>query len=212
MSDLLELSPTTVHMAIDMQNVFAKDTAWRFPHIDTIVPNIASLSRAFKGRTLFTRFVTPTTAQEAKGRWRRYYEQWSQFTGAVMDPNLVEVMEALRPYATPDTLLDKLTYSAFDAPNCAPRLEAMGADALLFTGVETDVCVLATLLAAVDRGYHVIAVADALASSSQAGHDATLTHVLPRLPDQVEIVTTADVLAALAFADHRRGEGGSAAS
>jgi nicotinamidase-related amidase len=197
MPDVLELSPTTVHMAIDMQNVFAEDTAWRLPHIATIVPSIARLAQAFAGRTLFTRFVTPSTAREAKGRWRRYYEQWPQFTGAAMDPDLVEVIPALRPYATPDTLLDKLTYSAFDAADCAPRLDALGADTLLFTGVETDVCVLATLLAAVDRGYNVIAVADALASSSQAGHDATLDHVLPRLPDQVEIVTTADVLAAL---------------
>ncbi len=195
MPDLPELSPTIVHMAIDMQNVFAQETAWRLAHIDTIVPNIARLAEAFAGRTLFTRFVTPTTAQEAKGRWRRYYEQWPQFTGAVMDPELVEVIPALQPYATADTLLDKLT--AFDAADCAPRLEALGADTLLFTGVETDVCVLATLLAAVDRGYHVIAVADALASSSQGGHDATLAHVLTRLPDQVEIVNTADVLAAL---------------
>jgi nicotinamidase-related amidase len=57
--------------------------------------------------------------------------------------------------------------------------------------------VLATLLAAVDRGYRVIAVADALGSSSMEGHNATLWHVLTRLPDQVEIDDTAQVLAVL---------------
>ncbi|KAK0339884.1 hypothetical protein LTR94_032761, partial [Friedmanniomyces endolithicus] len=44
-------------------------------------------------------------------------------------------------------------------------------DALVVTGAETDVCVLASVLGAVDLGYRVIVVTDALCSSSDPSHD-----------------------------------------
>jgi hypothetical protein len=42
------------------------------------------------------------------------------------------------------------------------------------TGGETDVCVLATVLGAVDYGYRSIVLGDALCSASDADHDAML--------------------------------------
>jgi hypothetical protein len=39
------------------------------------------------------------------------------------------------------------------------------------TGSETDICVLATALSAVDLGYRVVIVRDALCSSSDEGHE-----------------------------------------
>jgi len=188
------LPATTVHMAIDMQRVFAEKTSWHMPGFDAIVPNVAAIARAMPGRTFFTRFVVPHTAEHAHGHWQNYYRRWSEFTGAAMDPSLVEIVDALSPFATPPTLIDKLTYSVFEAPDCEARLAALGTTTIIFTGVETDVCVLASLMTAVDRGYRVIAVADALGSSSVEGHHATLNHVLPRLPDQVEIVDTGTLL------------------
>jgi nicotinamidase-related amidase len=48
-------------------------------------------------------------------------------------------------------------------------------DKLVVTGPETDVCVRATVLGAVDHGYRVVLVPDAICSSSDEGHDALLT-------------------------------------
>ena len=191
-------SSSTVHLAIDMQRMFAEQTEWYSPGLLALVPNIAAIAAALPGRTFFTRFTVPHVAEHAKGQWQKYYRRWHRFTGAVMDLGLVEVVEELAPYATPDTLIDKPTYSVFEVEGFDQRLAALGTDTILFTGVETDVCVLASLMTAVDRGYRVVAVADALGSSSAGGHEATLQHVLPHMPDQVEIVATADVLAALA--------------
>lgn len=187
-----------VHLAIDMQRIFADRTDWHMADFHAIVPNVAAIAAALPGRTLFTRFVVPHRAEHAKGHWQNYYRRWSGFTGAVMDPALIEVVDALAPYATAGTLIDKPTYSVFEVAECERRLQALGADTVVFTGIETDVCVLASLMAAIDRGYRVIAVADALGSSSPAGHAATLAHVLTRMPDQVEIVSTQALLAALA--------------
>ncbi len=198
MSRLVLRAATSVHLAIDMQRVFADKTEWHMADFYAIVPQIAAISAAMPGRTLFTRFVVPHRAEHAKGHWQQYYRRWKGFTGAEMDPGLVNIVDALAEHARPETLVDKPTYSAFEVEACERRLAALDADTLIFTGVETDVCVLASLMAAVDRGYRVVAVADALGSSSAAGHAATLQHVLTRLPDQVEIVDTAAVLAALA--------------
>jgi nicotinamidase-related amidase len=197
MSALAPLPPGTVHMAVDMQRIFAERTEWHLPGLEAIVPNIARLAEALPGRSLFTRFTVPHQAEHATGQWQVYYRRWSCFTGAVMDPGLIDVIESLAAHAGPETWIDKPTYSVFEAPDCEARLKALGATTILFTGIETDVCVLASLMTAIDRGYRVVAVSDALASSSPAGHRAVLDHVLPRMPDQVEIATTVEVLAAL---------------
>jgi nicotinamidase-related amidase len=62
--------------------------------------------------------------------------------------------------------------------------------------VETDVCVLGTILDGIDRGFRIVAVSDAMTSSSLPGHHATLDLILPRFDQQVEIVTTEAALRA----------------
>jgi nicotinamidase-related amidase len=62
------------------------------------------------------------------------------------------------------------------------------------SGGETDVCVLATVLGAVDRGYRVVVATDALCSSSDETHDAMMTLYHNRYGQQVETVTTNTIL------------------
>ena len=49
---------------------------------------------------------------------------------------------------------------------------------------------------ATDHGYRVIVVEDAVTSSSPAGHRAALDAIYPRLDQQIQIATVAEVLAA----------------
>lgn len=197
MAILQPLGGNAVHVVVDMQRIFAEPGGWHVATIRDIVPNIITLLRAFPDRSLFTRFVVPKHPEEAPGRWRQYYERWREFTLAKMDPGKIEVVPELAPYAKGTVTFDKPTYSAFDAPAFVARLDELQADTLVFSGVETDVCVLGTLLPAVDRGYRVVAVSDAMTSSSAAGHKATLSCVLTRLDVQVDVATTREVLAAL---------------
>jgi nicotinamidase-related amidase len=193
------LGRRAVHVAIDLQRMFAEPGAWQVAGLARIVPNIAAIAEARPDRTVFTRFVVPRTAEGAEGRWRHYYRHWEDFTGDKLPAGQIEIVEALAHLAEPRRIFDKTAYSAFTSGPFVRHLADVSADTLIVTGVETDVCVLATVLDAVDRGLRVVAVADALASSSPAGHSATLDHVLPRFDRQIDIASAAEVQAAWAI-------------
>ena len=62
------------------------------------------------------------------------------------------------------------------------------------TGGETDVCVLATVLGAVDFGYRCIIARDALCSASDEDHDAMLALYSRRFGQFVETATVEEIL------------------
>ncbi len=68
---------------------------------------------------------------------------------------------------------------------------------LVITGGETDVCVLATVLGAVDLGYHVVVLSDAVCSGADETHDASLEVLGERFSVQVEICRTEAFLSSL---------------
>jgi nicotinamidase-related amidase len=57
---------------------------------------------------------------------------------------------------------------------------------VIITGGETDVCVLATVLGAIDWGFRVILVTDAICSSADETHDAIMNVYLNRFGEQTE--------------------------
>ena len=75
-------------------------------------------------------------------------------------------------------------------------LRRSGVDTLVVTGAETDVCVLATVLGAIDLGYRTVVVTDALGSSSDESHDALMGLYHERFSQQVETADSAEILAA----------------
>ena len=64
----------------------------------------------------------------------------------------------------------------------------------MITGSETDVCVLGTVLGAVDVGYRVIIVRDAICSSSDEGHDALMEVYHSRFSEQIETTNADEIL------------------
>jgi nicotinamidase-related amidase len=90
--------------------------------------------------------------------------------------------------------IDKERHPAFVEPHLSEFLHAIEADGLIVTGSETDVCVLATVLCAVDLGYRVIVVRDAVCSSSDEGHDALVTLFRQRYTEQIEVADAAAIM------------------
>jgi nicotinamidase-related amidase len=152
-----------------MQRLFTADGPWPTPWMERVLPTVARIAERFPERTVFTRFIPPARPEEMPGRWRRYYEKWAIATREKLDPRLLELLPALARLAPPAQVIDKSRYSAFALSKLDAHLRARGADALVVTGSETDVCVLATVLGAVDRGYRVVLVTDGVRSVQRFG-------------------------------------------
>jgi nicotinamidase-related amidase len=188
------LPPSAVHLCIDMQNIFAPGAPWAAPWMERVAPVVEALATRFARRTVFTRFITPQHPDDMPGTWRRYYEKWLETTRSRVDPELLELLPPLRRLVPPAAVIDKTRYSAFAGTGLTEHLVRRGADTLIVTGSETDVCVLATVLSAVDRGLRSVIVTDAICSSSDEGHDALLQVYRRRYGEQIETVTAETVL------------------
>jgi nicotinamidase-related amidase len=182
-----------VHLCIDMQNIFAGGGLWATPWMERVLPGIVRLVQHNPPRTVFTRFITPHTAHERPGRWRRYFERWSGATQERAPEGALELVPALARFAPPAAVIDKPAYSAFFNSSLATLLSDKDVTSLIVTGSETDVCVLSSVLDAVDRGFRVVVVEDGLCSSSDTGHDALMTLYRARFTEQIELLSLDEV-------------------
>jgi nicotinamidase-related amidase len=189
------LTGATVHLCIDMQAMFWESTAWHVPWMRKVLPVALRIARAFPARTIFTRFVPPARAEDAPGTWRRYYERWPEFTGERLPPRLVSLVPPLLELVPPAKVRDKRFYSPFTDTGLHHDLRRRDIDSLVISGGETDVCVLAAVLDAVDLGYRVVVASDALCSASDEAHDALLQLFNQRFQQQIEVVPADAILA-----------------
>lgn len=188
------LPARTAHLCVDMQNMFARDTPWHTPWIDRVLPVVAAVAEAHPDRTIFTRFIPPERPDAMPGRWRAYYERWPEMTRERMPRDLLNLVAPLARLVPPAVVVDKPVYSGFASPQLRALLTERKIDSLVITGAETDVCVLATVMGAVDRGFRVVLAADALCSSSDRTHDALLTLYNERYGQQIEVTDSETIL------------------
>jgi len=190
-----------VHLCIDMQRLFEPGAPWATPWLPRVLPQIERLVQKAPERTVFTRFIPPHTKEDVRGVWKAYYEKWQCVTRNCIDPSLLDLVPALAVYAPPAVVIDRHGYNAFGSAGLSLYLERHHVDTLIVSGGETDVCVLATVLAAVDRGYRLIVAGDALCSASDESHDALIDLYSKRFSLQIEVASTENVLAIWQFED-----------
>ena len=189
------LSGGTVHLCVDMQTIFAERTDWHVPWLAQILPAVVALAGARCRRTIFTRFIPPDSPEQAHGTWRRYYEHWRHMMVDRLDPRLVELVPPLTKLVPPALVVDKRHYSPFKEDAFRRFLADHPVDSFVVSGTETDMCVLAAVMDAVDLGYRVVLAEDALCSVSDASHDAMLRHFRERFGQQVEVAQVGEILA-----------------
>ena len=187
---LAPISPHTKHVVIDLQRLFAEPHGWHVPTIADILPNVLTLCETTAEETLYSRFITPPKPEDAKGRWQNLFQSYPEVTG--LNPAILDLIQPLNQIAQSGQIFDKTTYSIF--PAIQPHLTQT--DTIILSGAETDACVYASLLSAVDLGLRVIIATDAVTSSDQAAHVASVLIVGRRMPAHVELDTTAEIIAA----------------
>jgi nicotinamidase-related amidase len=179
-----------------MQALFAEPTEWHVPWMKRVLPAVLHVAETRPEQTIFTRFIPPQHANQMVGTWQRYYQRWPQMTRAELPPGLLELMPPLPSLVPPATVVDKCHYSPFLEPPLPYLLRQRRIDSLVITGGETDVCVLATVLGAVDRGLRVVLATDALCSTSDQAHECLLSLYRDRFAQQIEAASVDEILAA----------------
>ena len=182
------------HLCVDMQRMFAEPTEWMMPWSAKVLPHITALVEFQPEKTIFTRFIPACRVGQGQGMWKQYYEHWASMTVEKIGADMLELVPALARFTPPASVIDKHVYAPWLETDLHQRLQRQGVDTVIISGGETDVCVLATVLGAVDLGYRVVLAKDALCSSSDAAHDAAIDLYHQRYSLQVEPVDTETIL------------------
>lgn len=196
-NDNLKFGPlpaSTVHICVDMQRLFDEPSEWATPWLKRVLPNICQLVEAHPAQTVFTRFIPAERPGQGEGTWRRYYERWASMTLSAIGRDMIELLPDLKTFVPPATVVDKHVYSPWDETDLHKQLKQHGVDTLVISGGEIDVCVLATVLGAVDRGYRIVIAKDALCSSSDDTYDAAMKVYHRRYGQQIEALETSEIL------------------
>lgn len=188
------LGASCAHLCVDMQRMFAEQTDWHTPWMDRVLPAVERLAAARPAQTIFTRFIPATRPGDGHGRWRHYFERWSSMTLEALPPGATDLVPRLARLSPPAEVVDKPVYSPWWDGRLHRRLQERGIDTLIVSGAETDVCVLATTLGAVDLGYRVLIPTDALCSSSDRTHEALMALYRERFSQQIEACTVDEVI------------------
>jgi nicotinamidase-related amidase len=112
-----------------------------------------------------------------------------------LNPDMLYLDQALSGFLPPARVFKKTVYSPWHSGELHTILQGQNIRTLIVSGGETDVCVLASVLGAIDLGYHVILARDALCSSSDEAHDSALDLYHRRYSVQVHPIDTKDILA-----------------
>ncbi|HEV7433643.1 MAG TPA: isochorismatase family cysteine hydrolase [Pseudorhizobium sp.] len=182
------------HLCVDMQRMFAEDTPWNVPWMERVREPVATLAAARAAETIFTRFIPPKQADDTRGTWSEYYRKWPMMTREILGDGMVDILPELRALVPPAIVFDKPIYSPWLDGRLHNFLQNHEVTTLVISGGETDVCVMAAVLGAVDLGYSIILLRDAICSTSDQTHDASLQVFGSRFSTQIKIDTVRNVL------------------
>ncbi|PTM94165.1 cysteine hydrolase family protein [Mycoplana dimorpha] len=184
-----------IHICVDMQRLFHEDTPWHVPWMRRALPQVAAVADFRPERTIFTRFLPPDSAEQAVGAWKDYYRKWWMMTGEHLPRERLHLVAELAAMVPPARVFDKRIYSPWLTGGLHAVLSSEGVSTIAVTGGETDVCVLATVTGAIDLGYRVIVLRDAVCSGDDESYDAALELFERRFSTQLQLMSSDEFLA-----------------
>ena len=190
----LPLTERSVHLCVDMQRIFSAEGPWPTPWMEKVLPVAVSLAAVIPRERFFPGSFPPSVLSRCRAcgsattRAGASRPESPRSRAAGINAAAREVLPA-RDHHRQNTLF------GFRRTRAHRHLRQRQADALIVSGSETDVCVLATVLDAVDIGYRVIVVRDAICSSSDQGHEMLMRLYHTRYTEQIETANAETILA-----------------
>jgi nicotinamidase-related amidase len=184
-------------VVVDMQKLFLteKKSPWMDKKLLSIVPNIKKLIKTIGVQNvIFTRFTPPKNWQDEHGSWKTYYEINQKITTSIIGTSALDIIDNFIPYIPNSAVASrKKSASIFMAGNFHSKIKKKSTKILIFSGIETDYCVISSVLDAIHLGYYVIVVMDACASSKKQGQKYA-RGIFERFPEQLWITSTNDLI------------------
>ena len=87
-----------------------------------------------------------------------------------------EIVDDLKPSAD-DHVVIKRRDSVFQDTEFEVWLQSLGIDSLIFSGIDTSICVESSLRDAFNHGYDIVMISDATASNNHAHYNSTLDNI-----------------------------------
>lgn len=162
--------------------------------MEKILSQVTRIAETFPRKSIFTRFIPPAHPEQAHGAWQLYYRRWSEMMLEKLPECMVDIIPALREAAPMVGVFDKSTYSPWIDGRLHRQLQEEHVTTLVVTAGETDVCILATVLGAVDLGYQVVILSDGVCSGADETQDAAVKLLGDRFSIQLQIITTSTFL------------------
>lgn len=140
-----------------------EDGSLYIPKARRIVPVIRKVKDTLKERGVPVLYLNDAHAADDPE-----FADWPPH--AVRGSKGAEVIPELAPEEG-DMVIEKVRIKSFDQPEVPAKLDELGADYLIVTGVATDYCVRETALEARQRGLAVTIIEDAVAGIERAPGD-----------------------------------------
>ena len=187
----------TILVIVDMQKLFVteKKSPWADKKLLSVVPNIEKLIKNFGTKNVvFTRFTPPIKWKNEKDSWHTYYRINEKITPGIIGTEPLAIIDNFIPYLSDSIVTSrKRSASIFLAGSFHSKIKKKSVKILIFTGIETDYCVLSSVLDAIHLGYYVIVVSDACTSSKKQGQRHAMG-IFSRFPEQLWVTSTNDLI------------------
>ena len=195
--DEVKINSKMTLVVVDMQKLFLteKKSPWMDKKLQSIIPNIEKLIKTLgEEKVIFTRFTPPKTWQDEHDSWQTYYKINQEITTSILGTKALDIIDNFNQYVSNASVASrKKSASIFLAGNFHSKIKKQSPQILIFTGVETDYCVLSSVLDAIHLGYYVIVVMDACASSKKDGQKHA-RGIFDRFPEQLWVTSTNDLI------------------
>lgn len=176
-----ELIRNPLILAIDMQNVYAKNQKWECKNYDRAIEKTICLVGTSCENVIFTRYIA---SMNPFGVWKEYNcenadvnsDEWLN----ELDYNLREGFKHIKCY-------DKSVYSAYSIKEVREAVEQ--SSCVVVAGVVAECCVLSTVMDLIDAGKYVFYISDAVAGINDETEAATIKVLEGLSPLHLEIMT-----------------------
>lgn len=178
--------PSTVLLMMDLQNSYlvqdVRDALgwppiWRLHEVVTECATLLAAARSADVPVIYSRQTLSPAGQLAfnprAARHRRYRASRVPHLRPEEKVRCSQLMDAVAPESG-DVVLEKTRHNFFAYTELGPILRSLGAQRLVVAGLQTNVCVEATVRAGLEHNFEVAVAEDAVTTDGPALHYAAL--------------------------------------